>query len=118
MNRNTKTALIIGGVVLVLLIAIPQIWGGFSGWQGGMMGGGMMGGGMMGGWGWFMPIIALLFWALPIWLLVLLIQGLSQPRGPEPGPRERNSALELLKQRYARGEISKEEYEEKKGDLA
>jgi putative membrane protein len=37
------------------------------------------------------------------------------------GKRSENSipsALDMLKQRYARGEISKEEYEEKKMDLA
>jgi putative membrane protein len=37
------------------------------------------------------------------------------------GKRSENSipsALDMLKQRYARGEISKEEYEEKKKDLA
>ena len=113
MNKNTKTALIIGGVALALLITIPLIWGGFSGGQGGMMMGGMM-----GGWGWFMPILVILFWGLLIWLLVLLIGRVGQPDRPEPGAREHNSALELLKQRYARGEISKEEYEEKKRDLA
>ncbi|VVB84909.1 Uncharacterised protein [uncultured archaeon] len=50
-------------------------------------------------------IIWLLFWILLIIGLVLLIKYLW-------GGQE--SALEVLKKRYARGEISKEEFEEKK----
>jgi putative membrane protein len=34
------------------------------------------------------------------------------------GARSEESALEILKRRYARGEINKEEFEEKKKDLA
>ncbi|MBI2171195.1 MAG: SHOCT domain-containing protein [Chloroflexi bacterium] len=33
------------------------------------------------------------------------------------GASREDSALEILKRRYARGDISKEEYEEKKRDL-
>ena len=111
MNQNTKKALIIGGVALALLIGGPLLWGGTSGWQGG--GGGMMGPGMMGGsgWGW---IFMLLFWGLVIWGVVALVRGAagSGPSAPHP-----DSALELLKRRYARGEINKQEYEEKRRDL-
>ena len=72
---------------------------------------GMMDGyGMGGGWG----ILGLIFWILVIIGLVLLIkylwEGGTAKRGQE-------SALEILKERYARGEISKEEFEEKKKDL-
>ena len=43
--------------------------------------------------------------------------GRGQPGGP-PGPWPRkDDALEILKRRYARGEISKEEYEERRRDL-
>src|SRR3990172_4642432 len=121
MNQNTKTALIIGGIVLALLVVVPLLSGGLSGWQGGgMMGGqgGMMGPGMMGGfgWGWFGPLFMVLFWGLIIWGVVALARGVSGPGSP--GPSYPDSAMAVLKRRYARGDISKEEYEEKKRDLA
>ena len=113
MNLSTKTALIIGVVALALLIAVPLIWGGLSGWHGG--GWEMMGG---FGWWWFMPIFMILFWGLIIWAVVALARGTSQPSGSDSSSNRPESALEVLKRRYARGEINKEEYEEKKRDLA
>ncbi len=65
--------------------------------------------GMMSGSFW---IIGLIFWLLVLIGLVLLIKYLW-----EGGAKKEESALELLKKRYARGEISKEEFEEKKKDL-
>ncbi len=78
----------------------------------------MMGPGMMDGfgWWWFMPIFMIIFWGLVIWGIVVLVRNLSAPRGSDtstPG-----SALEVPKQRYARGEISQEEFAEKKRDIA
>ena len=117
MNKNVKTALIVGGIALALLIALPLLWGGLSGWQVG--GWGMMGPGMMGGfgWWWLMPILMVLFLILGIWAVVALVRGVSQPRDSDSGSSRPDSALEVLRKRYARGEISKEEYEEKKKDL-
>ncbi|MBM2825821.1 MAG: hypothetical protein HW402_1485 [Dehalococcoidales bacterium] len=116
MDKNLKTALIIGGVVLAAIIIVPTIIGAVTGWQGygyGMMGSGMMGG--LGGW-WFMPILMILFWGLVIWGVVALVRGLSRP-GSDSTSSHAESALEILKRRYARGEINKAEYEEKKKDL-
>ncbi len=115
MNKNTKTALIIGGIIVAALIIVPSVVGAVSGWQGG--GWGMMGPGMMGGFGggWFMPIFMIIFWGLVIWGIVALVRSLSAPRGSDSSKAD--SALEVLKRRYARGEIDKEEYEEKKKDL-
>ncbi|CAG0943131.1 hypothetical protein BROC_02142 [Candidatus Brocadiaceae bacterium] len=59
-------------------------------------------------------IIGLIFWVLVIIGLVLLIKYLWESGGAK---REQDSALEILKKRYARGDISKEEFEEKKKDL-
>jgi putative membrane protein len=38
--------------------------------------------------------------------------------GEPGGPAQGESALEILKKRYARGEINKEEFEQKKKDLS
>ncbi len=78
---------------------------------------GMMGPGMMGGfgWWWFMPIFFILFWGLVIWGIVALVRGLSGSRDSDSSTAD--SALEVLKRRYAKGEIDKKEYEEKKKDL-
>ena len=73
-----------------------------------------MGPGMMGGWwgmGWIFMII---FWGLVVVGLILLIRYLV--RISKEGKVE-ESALDILKIRYARGEINKEEFEQKKKDL-
>ena len=51
-----------------------------------------------------------LFWIALIGLSVFLVRGLFQP-GPSALGRQPLSAREILKERYARGEINKEEYE-------
>ncbi len=118
MNKNVKTALIIGGIVVAVLIIVPLVFGAVSGGQYG--GWGMMGPGMMGGfgWWWLMPIFFIIFWGLVIWGIVALVRGMSGSRGSDSGSSRPDSALEVLKKRYARGEIDKKEYEEKKKDLA
>jgi putative membrane protein len=72
---------------------------------------GMMDGYGMGG-GWW--LLGLIFWILVIIGLILLIKYLWEGGAAKRG---QESALEILKKRYARGEISKEEFEEKKKDL-
>ena len=115
MDKNLKTALIIGGIVLAVLVVVPAILGAI--WGGGYGGYGMMGPGMMGGfgWGWFMPVLMILFWGLVVWGIVALVRGASSGNTASSGQAE--SAVEVLKKRYARGEINKEEFEEKKKDL-
>ncbi|MDO8725124.1 MAG: SHOCT domain-containing protein [Candidatus Methanoperedens sp.] len=75
--------------------------------------------GMMDGYGFGgMEIIGMImwfiFWILILAGLVLLIKYLWGSAGVK-GAQE--SALEILKKRYAKGEINKEEFEEKKKDL-
>ena len=116
MNKNMKLALIIGGIIVGLLVVIPGVFGLFSGWQG--YGYGMMNPGMMGGFGWggFMGIGMLVFWGLVIWGIVALARGVSSS-GNTGHPLQTDSALEVLKRRYARGEITREEFENIKKDL-
>jgi putative membrane protein len=71
---------------------------------------------MSGPWGIVMMFMMLLFWGLIIAGLVLGIRWLISQGSP---PRSSSdSALEILRQRYARGEINKEEFEAKKRDLS
>lgn len=72
--------------------------------------------GMMGGYGmgYGIGILGLIFSILVIIGLVLLIRYLWTTGGTK---REQESALEILKKRYARGDINKEEFEDKKKDL-
>ncbi len=71
----------------------------------------MDGYGMMRGGYW---ILWLILWILIIIGLVLLIKYLHERSAVK---MESESALEILKKRYAKGEINKEEFEEKKKAL-
>ena len=78
--------------------------------------GGNFGFGMMNGFG---GVFMILLWIVIIGLGVWLISGLvsrtnSQPPANLP-PAE--SALDILKKRYARGEITKEQFEEMRHTL-
>lgn len=66
--------------------------------------------GMMGMW-----LMMLVFWGGLILLAVWLAKGLFNPT-PERPP-ERQTPQEILRQRYARGEISRAEYEQMRHDL-
>ncbi len=105
-------------VLWVLLLFFP----GFAVAQQGGFSDRSMGPGMMGGWGimgWFGGIFMLVVWVLVIVGLIFLIKWLVQSTRTEPGaPRgDSSGALNILRERYARGEIDKTEFEEKKKDL-
>ena len=83
-------------------------------------GGWHMGPGMMGNWGmgWFGMIFMMIFWVLVIVGLVFLIKWLIQTTSSGKSAEQTGSrAVEILKERYARGEIDKAEFESKKKDL-
>ena len=65
--------------------------------------------GFMGGFMW-------IFWILVIIGLVFLIKWIVQSNKLSES-RISDSSLEILKKRYARGEIDKQEFEHKKKDL-
>ncbi|MFQ5684809.1 MAG: SHOCT domain-containing protein [Candidatus Binatia bacterium] len=74
-------------------------------WHYGMMG---------GGWGiFFMVLFMALFWGLIIAGIVFLVRFISPSSDGQSSPK----ALETLKNRYAKGEITKEQFESMKRDI-
>ncbi len=65
--------------------------------------------GFMGGFMW-------IFWIAIIVGIIFLVKWMVQQSRPG-GQQQGESSLEILKKRYARGEIDKEEYDRKKKDL-
>jgi putative membrane protein len=78
----------------------------------------MMGPGMgLGIWGWV--LIALLWGGLVAFAVLLVHTLFPHTRSPSTQPSDREpSALEILELRYARGELSREEYELMKQTLS
>lgn len=72
---------------------------------------------MDGGMGIWM-LFNMTFWILVIIGIVLLAVWIARTGGRGERSKDEESALDILKKRYARGEINKEEYEEKKRDLS
>lgn len=77
-----------------------------------------MGWGM--GWGWFGMM---LFWLVPLLVVIVLAAAAIKylfaggTRFNTAARDDRNRALEVLEERYARGEIDREEYLQKRDDL-
>lgn len=69
-------------------------------------------GGMFGG-----GIFMLLFWGLVFAAVVALVAWGVRAAGGRDAGRPGDSALQILEERYARGEIGREEYLAKRRDL-
>jgi len=86
------------------------MWGNGSDW------------GMMGSWGgtWWGPfgmIIWLLLLVAIVIAIVWFVRSVTQAGGRERTPSRSSSGLEILEERYARGEIDREEDLQKERDL-
>lgn len=113
MSGGTKAVIgILGGVLLVLLLLVVPAGGPFGG--GPMIGPGGM---MDGGWGFFgilWMLVPLLFWGGLIALVVWAVVRVTSSRGDSGDHGERAElAEEILGERFARGEIGAEEYEDR-----
>ncbi|MGK2848676.1 MAG: SHOCT domain-containing protein [Minisyncoccota bacterium] len=71
--------------------------------------------GFMGGFGFFFMIF---FWGLVIWAIITLVQSVSRNNTQSVGGSQVDTALEMLRKRYAKGEITKAEFDQMKKDLA
>ncbi len=75
----------------------------------------MMWGYWGGAWGWLGPLMMLLFWVLVIGgIAVILRSWWYQPMRPRQGS---DAALDVLRGRYARGELNREQFEEMRRNL-
>jgi putative membrane protein len=54
---------------------------------------------------------------MPFFVIILIVAVLYLLFGRRGGGQDQESALDILKKRYAKGEISKEEFEQIKKDL-
>jgi putative membrane protein len=66
--------------------------------------------GWLGQYGWLMPVMMLVFWIIVISLIVYLLRRSRRHRMAHD-PQLENKALQIVKERYAKGEISKEEFD-------
>ena len=115
MKRNTSTLLSLGVSAVLIAVGVWFLYNhsigfrpGYGRWAMGQHG--MMGGGM--------GIVMIIFWIVLIAAVVLLFSGaINGLRGTKQNREDASNPLEILKQRYARGEIDKVEYEGKRQDL-
>ena len=120
-KSNSGMALLLVLLLVGVLFVVPML--------GMFMWGPMMGGGMMGGWsapdgyGWGYPtgmrwgfmVVGML---IPLAFIALLIAGaylLLKPRVESAGSE---NALRILDERYAKGEITSQQYSEMKQNLS
>ncbi|TSC55025.1 MAG: putative membrane protein [Parcubacteria group bacterium LiPW_30] len=57
-----------------------------------------------------MPVLMILFWGLVVYGVVLLFRGFSNKDN-------NNRSIDIIKERYAKGDITKEQFESMKKDL-
>ena len=71
--------------------------------------------GMMGGYGGIHPFIWIIVLIAIVMLVVWLVR--SQSSGMHHLPPRRSAGLDVLEERYARGDINRDEYLQKKKDI-
>ncbi|WP_332897331.1 SHOCT domain-containing protein [Haladaptatus sp. CMSO5] len=108
LDTTTIVLLILGAIIVLPLLMMGLAFGGMMGY------GGMMGGyGTTSGWwplvGMFVPLV---------FLLVLLGGGYLVFRRVTESQASRNPAMEELRVAYARGELSDDEFEERRVKLS
>ncbi len=115
-ERTATIVLVTGAAVLSVLL---MAWA-----RGGFGAGGMMGGSPYGAASGYMLLGVFVVLGIGGLLYLLLVPGLAQPVIPPPyphaewgSPPSTNPAVRILDERYARGEITREQYMEMRKDL-
>ena len=115
-NRDSASKIFLVSVLIIIGVIVLSVffWGG--------TGYGMMGGGMIGT-GWLVILILLLLF---IALIFFVVPGLSEETHPAQGYspsgtpqpfKKASESLDILSQRYARGEISRDDYLRMRDDI-
>ena len=65
----------------------------------------------------FMGILMFIFWGLVIYAVIMIVRGAKRNNKDASGSQQHETPLEILKKRYASGEIDHEEYNRIKKDL-
>jgi putative membrane protein len=65
----------------------------------------------------FSFIITVLFWWLIIMVVIKLAKSIANHHQEQEDESQDNANLEIVKERYAKGEIKKKEYQEMKKEL-
>ncbi len=77
--------------------------------------------GLNGGWyghSFFGGFLMIVFWVAVIWFIVWLARGgATQEKKQEGREHHGKTALDILNERYAKGEIDRKEFEEKKKEV-
>lgn len=115
MDNANRGVLIVLGILVMVVLAVPVLGGG-------MMGPGMMWGGgpaAAGGWTWGLGmglgwLMMLAFWGALIVGVVALVRWLGGTADRSRSPAAAESALDILKRRYAAGELTAEQYQQMK----
>lgn len=116
MTKNIKWIFTIGGILIVLSFLAFMFWGWYSGWSRGEWG--YMGFGMMDGFGggWLMGLGMIGICLFIVWGILALVKG-NKSTSDNISSQNSDSALEILRKRYASGELTKDEFDQKKKDL-
>jgi putative membrane protein len=113
MMKTLRCAFLVCSLILTVTQEAFCQWRGYE-WGPGP---GRMGGGY--GMSWFWGILWFALWFAVMVLLFLLIRYLAALiKAKQDTGKSYESALDILKKRYAKGELNKEEYEQKKKDLS
>ena len=66
----------------------------------------------------FGSVLMLIFWVALVMAVIIFVKHFGRSGGWRGYSLQGESPLDILKQRYAKGEIDKKEFEEKKKDLS
>ena len=118
MSKRSAPVLVILAVLLVILVALPMAMPYLYGCPFGYGHGGMRDPWMMGGYGIVSALVGVLFLAVVIGASVWLVQSLARGASGGPALPRSETPLEILKRRYAAGDLTKDQFDVMKRDVA